>query len=305
MSTYIYIDHLKTMISKSSQRALAKAIGINQGILSSYLNGNYAGDLNKANEKIKSYIEREAERGDNWTDVIIQTETLETINKTIKLIHNMRKIGVIYGPAGLGKTESAKHYVKKNPGAYLATARPVYKSVAGVINLLYETICKEIKNLSPRHASATLIDRLKGSDAIVVIDDAHELTNDALEEVRAIHDASQCAFVLIGTEEILNRLHDRRTGKILAQMSSRIPVRRMFSLEPSRKDLRAVCEAYGVNDKEVIDRLSSKGKRGGIRLAVHQVKIARFLSQGKRVDLKHLIDAEIVSGEHMIEASNA
>jgi len=303
--SYIYIDHLKTMIAKSSQRAIAKAIGINPGTLNQYLNQAYLGKVESINEKIKAYIEREAERGDNWTDIIIQTDILQTINKTVKLIHAMRKIGVIYGPAGLGKTESAKQYVRTNPGAYLATARPVYKSVAGVITLLYETIFREVKNLPPRHASATLIERLRGSDAIVIIDDAHELTNDALEEVRAIHDASQCAFVLIGTEEILNRLQDRRTGKILAQMSSRIPVRRTFSLEPSRKDLRAVCEAYDVRNKEVIDRLAAKGRRGGLRLAVHQLKIARFLAQGKKVDLRHLIDAEIVSGEHLIEATNA
>ena len=69
--------------------------------------------------------------------------------------------------------------------------------------------------------------------------------------------------------------------------------------------LEVALRYFGVKDKEVIDRLAAKGKHGGLRLAVHQLKIARFLAKGKRVDLKHLIDAEVVSGEHMIEATNA
>lgn len=299
MNSYIYIDHLNRLIKGSSQRAVAKAIGINSGTLSQYLNQNYLGKVELLNDKIKSYIEREAERGDNWTDVIIETDTMATINKTIKLIHAMRKMGIIYGPAGLGKTESAKMYARNNSGVFIATASPVYKSVAGLVSLIYTVLFKDLNTKSPRDATAQIIQRLKGSDAVVVIDDAHELTNEALEQVRAIHDASGCSFVLIGTEEITNRLKDTRAGRILAQMYSRLPVRRMFGLEPSRKDLRAVAEAYGVKDKAVIDRLSEKGKRGGLRLAVHQIKIARFLAQGKAVGIKQLIDAEVISGDHL------
>lgn len=301
---YMYIEPLNQLLETRSKNSLAKAIGINSGTLIMYLKGDYNGNVEKINEKIKSYLEREAQRGDNWTDQIVVTNTMRSILKVIGMIHMMRKMGIVYGPAGLGKTESAKAYVNKNPGSYHLTALPDSKSVAGVITLIHFALFKEEQRYSPRTARRMVVDRLKGSDAMVIIDDAHKLTNEALEEVRAIHDASGCAFTLIGTEEILNRLIDPRAGRILAQMSSRLPVRRVYPLQPSTADLKLVCEAYNVHDKEVIKRLAEKSKRGGLRLAVHQMKIARYLSKGQPVSLEHLMAAEVASGDYVATADD-
>jgi len=295
---YMYLEALNKILETRSKHALAKAIGINHGVLSMYLKSDYNGNVERINEKIKAYLERETARGDQWTDVIVQTETMKKIVKAINLIHLMRKMGIVYGPAGLGKTESAKAYVSKTPGSYLITALPDSKSVAGAINLIHFALFKEEQRYSPRTARRMIVDRLKGSDSMIIIDDAHKLSNEALEEIRAIHDQSGCAFTLIGTEEILNRLIDPRAGRILAQMSSRLPVRRMFPLQPSSVDLKLVCEAYGVIDKDVIKRLAEKGKRGGLRLAVHQIKIARHIAKNGPVTMGDLLAAEAASGDY-------
>jgi hypothetical protein len=303
MESFMHVDQLNKLLETYSKRNLAKAIGINHGILTQYLKKDYNGKVENVDAKIKAFLEREAQRGDQWTDAIVSTETMRKILKVIHLIHLMKKMGIVYGAAGLGKTESAKAYIARTPGSYHLTALPDSKSVAGAINLIHFALFKEEQRYSPRTARRMIVDRLKGSDSMIIIDDAHKLGNDALEEVRAIHDQSGCAFTLIGTEEILNRLIDPRAGRILAQMSSRLPVRRMFPLQPSNADLKLVCEAYGVTDKEVIKRLAEKGKRGGLRLAVHQIKIARHIAKGATVKMEDLLAAEAVSGDY-VETAN-
>ncbi len=53
-----------------------------------------------------------------------------------------------------------------------------------------------------------------------------------------------------------------------------------------------------MNDKEVIKRLAEKGKRGGLRLAVHQIKIARHIAKNGPVTMGDLLAAEAVSGDY-------
>lgn len=298
---YQFVNQVNQLLQTRSWRKMAKEIGLSQSTLSAYLKGEYSGDVAKIEERIKSYLERQAERGDRWRDLIVQTSTMREIKKSLGLIHAMRKMGVIYGPAGLGKTESARRYVDDTPGVHLVTAAPDCKSVAGIIFILHQALFKEDFKVNPRVARAAIVNRLAGSDKMIIVDDADELTNEAIEELRAIHDASEVPIVMIGTEMLLERLIHPRSRRILARVSSRIPVRRLFKLEPSYQDLKLVCDAYGVQDKEVIKRLADKGKRGGLRLAVHQIKIAKLLAGNEAVNLKHLIDAEIISGDDGVE----
>lgn len=302
---YMYTEALNKLLETTSKRALAKAIGINVGILIQYLKSDYNGNIEGVNSKIKAYLERAAKREKNSKDVIVETQTLKKIFKIIDLIHVMRKMGIVYGPAGLGKTTSAKTYIERTPGSYLITALPDSKTVAGAITLIYHTLFKEEPRVSPRAARRMVVDRLKGSDAMIIVDDAHKLTNDAIEELRAIHDATECAFTLIGTEELLNRLIDPRAGRILAQTSSRLPIRRLFPLQPSKADLRAVCEVYGVNDKDIIARLADKGRRGGLRLTVNQIKIANRLAKGAPINMNHMLAAEAISGDYVDNGNHA
>lgn len=294
---YQFVNQINQLLQTRSWRKMAKEIGLSQSTLSAYLKGEYSGDLAKIEDRIKSYLERQAERGDRWRDLIVETATMREIKKTLGLIHAMRKMGVIFGPAGLGKTESAKRYVEDTPGVHLVTAAPDCKSVAGIVFILHQSLFKEDFKVNPRVARQAIVNRLHGSDKMLIVDDAHALTNEAIEELRAIHDSSEVPIALIGTEMILARLIHPRSGRILAQMSSRLPVRKLFKLEPSAQDLKLVCEAYGVTDRDVIKRLAEKGRRGGLRLAVHQLKIAKLMARDQAVNLKHLLDAEVISGE--------
>jgi len=294
---YPYLDDLMKRLETTSQNRLSKAIGINPSALSKYLKQSYDGDLDSLNSKVKTYLELEEQRGDAWDDRIVETETMRQINKVIRLVHKMRKMGVVYGAAGLGKTVSLKRYHEDYPNSVMITGCPDSKSVSGAIRLLYYALKRDHSRKSTRQARIEIVTLLTGSNTLVIVDDAHELTNDALEELRSIHDSTSCPFVFVGTEEIVSRLVDPDARRILAQMSSRLPVKRIFELAPSGDDFKAVCSAYGIKDREVVKHLFSKSKQGGLRLAVNQIKIALNIANGTGVTMKDLIQVEGLTGE--------
>lgn len=294
---YLYIGELEEEIKKVSQTQLAQVVGVSPASLSKYINRDYEGNIININNKIKAYLKRKNERANHWDKIIVDTEVLSTMLKTIRLAHVMRKMGIIYGPAGIGKTIAAQKYALENPGTILATAAPDSKSVKGLVSTLHYELFKKPLNGGSMSGRISIVEKLGGSDRLIILDQAHDLSNDALEEVRAIYDATGNPFVLIGTDEIFSRLTNRRAHRILEQMNSRIPIKRSFKLMPLKQDLKKVCRAYGIEDKDIIKRMSEKGFRGGLRLVTDQINIARFIANGQEVTMKHIVDAESMSGD--------
>ena len=297
---YIHLDVLNVELQaeEMTQLKLAQMIGISSGSLVAYLKQNYhekGGSLDNINEKIATYLRRKEERGDNWLDRIVETRVMASVMRTIRLIHNMRKIGIVYGPAGIGKTTAAERYAEENHDTLTIVATPDAKSVRGVITLLYYALFHRVLKRSAMQGRLEIVDRLQGSDRLIIIDQAHKLGNDALNEITAIHDATKIAIILIGTELIFDRLRDPRAERILEELSSRIPIRREFSLEPDKEDLKAVCLAYDVTDQEIIKRMQAKGRNGGLRLICDQLKIARFIAMGQQMTMRDVLEAEKMS----------
>lgn len=292
---YLYIDQIENLKSTKSWRSICKGIGISSSTLSAYMNKAYDGNLEKLNGSIQTFLEREAERADKWRDVIVETSLMQQIQKILKLSHAMRKMCLIYGPAGIGKTKSAEAYMRKTHGVRMITISPDVKSISGVIFMLYNSLFGKQTTLTVYQSRIAIENKLKDSDAMIIIDDADHLTNAALEVVRRIHDLTNIAIAIIGTEQIIDRLRHPASGKILARMSSRLPIKRVFPIEPDMNDLRLVCNAYGVKDREAIKRLYQKAQNGGLRFAVNQMKIAKLFAKNGEVTLRHIIDAEAIS----------
>lgn len=293
--SYKYANELSELLNQTSANKLAKQMGFSPSALSQYLKGDYNGNIENLESKISAYIERQKERAAHWDMGVVQTKTLAEMLVTIQTVHTLRAIGMIYGPAGIGKTCATLEYIKNTPGCIRITGVPDSKSVKGVISLLYEAIFGSDLRGSARNGRLKVLDHLQGRDLMVVVDEAHELTNEAIEELRGIHDASKCAMILIGTDEIFSRLTDRRAGRILQQLDSRISVRRQFGSAEILNDLNLICDEYDVFDKGVRSTLARYLQMGGLRRAVDQLKVARLIAAGKTIDMDILKMAQNIT----------
>jgi hypothetical protein len=129
-----------------------------------------------------------------------------------------------------------------------------------------------LRGLRTTHeAEPNIIAALRGTGRGIIIDEAHQLTPDALELLRDIHDKAGVPIVLPGTVKLQDQVNDQ--GFYFAQLSSRIAIK------------------YDMTDdvELLLTKLSHIPGWGGLRLCSKVVQVAASLSQGELIDAELLL----------------
>ena len=208
--------------SGMNQTQLARGIGTSPASVSMYLNGTYAdkgGKYETIEPKIEAFLEVQESKAQREELVLgfVETKTTRRIAEVMRDAHEAGEIAVIYGQAGLGKTQAVKNYCKKN-GAILIEANPSFTAL-----VLMKKLAASVK----LPTSGTLNDlfeetayRLGGSERLIVVDEAENLPLRALEIIRRLHDETGCGLVLSGMPRLVANLRGKH-GE-LVQLHSRV-----------------------------------------------------------------------------------
>lgn len=205
-----------------SQSDIARATGYSSATISTWLAGKYRGDNTKLEEAMQSLVERECERRQSPRHVIpfVTTTVARRVFEVARLCHLDNEIGIAYGDAGLGKTRAVKEYANRNPGAILIEADMSYTA-----RILIGDIHKRIglTGVGTIHGMfEDIIERLRGSDRLIIVDEAEHLPYRALELLRRIHDKAGVGVLLVGMPRLIANLRGKR-GEY-AQLYSRVGV---------------------------------------------------------------------------------
>lgn len=206
-----------------SQARASREVGYSAPVLSDYLNNKYAGNIEKLEESIVSWIARTEQAHARKKVPVVETDQLRQITNAIALAHAEQDIALIVDDAGAGKTTAAKKYRDNNPRA------TIYIEVVAGMNrkFLTQEIAKQLGLDLFRVQYQALVQNVAQSLAdrnmVVILDEADNLKNDALEfSRRLVNDLGHSGLVFIGlprlTGIIQNLKNDHR------QLESRIGV---------------------------------------------------------------------------------
>lgn len=201
-----------------TQSMLARSIGVSAAQISTYLKGEYKGDVAGLESKLKDFMNNYKVRDEEDEIKIVTTKDMQMVHFTISEAIIGRDLAVVYGEAGCGKTTAIKEFVRSNPTAVLVEAIPGM-SITSVLT----DICAEIGITSSKNSEAmirAIAKEFKRREAVLIIDEAENLTTKTLEAIRRIWDFSQVPTVLVGTHALINNLKGRN-GELL-QLYSRI-----------------------------------------------------------------------------------
>lgn len=135
---------------------------------------------------------------------------LEAVEKLRNRNINMPGLGVFYGYSGLGKSMAASFVAATaDPSLNQNVAYVEMKSVWTKKSLL-EAICKEI-NLIASNTCASMLEQIAeevvARNILIIIDEFDYLVEKkAVSVIKDLHDATQGAILLIGEEELPNKL---------------------------------------------------------------------------------------------------
>lgn len=244
------IKQLKEYMSRSgaSQTKVANAMGISPATLSYFIKGTYTGDIDAICDKVKDFLEIEAQRDTiKQNEGIVQTKCFKTIHKFCSLVLSHQICGMLTGDAGCGKTTALKAFAKAHPSIIFIEADHGYTAKA-----LFDELCAELgldDRGSLHQKLVRVVDKLKDSGRLIIIDEAEHLPYRALELIRRVHDKAGVGIALCGMPRLEKNVQGDKNH--YAQLNSRIsaPCRAKlldntdvkFYIESRFKDFEANC----------------------------------------------------------------
>lgn len=217
-------EHFNEYLLKNnvSQAGAARALGISASALNQWLSNEYKGNVDKITESVKSFLIRQQEKESQTKFEILfcHTTVAKKTFEVARICHLDNEIGIIYGEAGLGKTVALKEYARLNPDVVLLEATLGYTTKV-VISKLHRAIGLDGLG-SINNMFEEIIERLKSSGRLIIIDEAEHLPYRALELLRRIYDMAEVGILLVGMPRLIKNIKGLH-GQFL-QLYSRVGI---------------------------------------------------------------------------------
>jgi DNA transposition AAA+ family ATPase len=279
-----------------SQADISRELGLDRGgaALSQFLNGKYPAP-GKIVEKIAALLSVAAVRAVAPKDPPFKKTSISAaVINLITYCHIQGKIGVAYGDAGVGKTMACRQYKKENPTAIFITVKPSYATISGINELLGRAL--HIRGGVARRVESEIIDKLRGSNGVIIVDEAQHLTVRVINHLRCIvddcydEDKGGLGLALVGNEEIYTKMKGAGQ-RSYAQLFSRIGNRQhLLTDKITQEDIALVFEEASLNSETsaILHKIarSEYGLRGAVNvfvntLIVYEISDYSNLTAGK------------------------
>ncbi len=252
--------------ARLSKAEVSRRIGINNAKLNQWYDGEYPGDFITATDDVEKWINSVDAMADLQGTIpnaptYVATPTAKEIEATLLFAQTMPEMVVITTGAGVGKTVACERFRNQSPHVHLVTMRPNTKNVFGMLSEIGRTV--GVRRTNSADYDRAIGERLQriGNKPLLIIDEAQNLTDEAVDELRFFLDQYKCGIALVGNDEIYTRFH-AQTGPSYAQIKRRIG-KRLKRMKPLAGDVSALIQAWGIEDDDQIKILTMIGSKPG------------------------------------------
>lgn len=269
-----------------SQAKIVKQVSFSTSVMSGFLKGTYGvgghgGNLENVLIELEKWLADYDTRVAEETPTVPDWQPTPTARRILTLIRyaqQTRDIVTAYGAAGAGKTATAEHFCESTTNAFIATITP---STGGLRDALVEValavgIQMKYMPRSKANIHRMICSELGGGNEVIILDDAQNLSVQAFDELRCIHDKTGVALVFLGNEEVYTRIagNGGKRAAYLDRLFSRVG-KKMHVKACTNDDADVLAEAWGVHDKAATKLLRHIAtKPGGLRQLTKTMKLA-------------------------------
>jgi len=283
-----------------SQTRLAQQIGKSPTALSQFFSGTYPSA--KGREEIATllsqWLESQKAKRRSLSEIpdvpgYTETPSSKRIHAALAYAQMFSDSAVIYGQPGVGKTCTAQEYQRSSPNVWIATMSPATATVAAAL----EEVCDAVGLRDTLYGAAKMkravARRIRGTQGLLIIDEAQHLSLKALEELRTLQEAAGVGLAYMGSEKVQVRITGGSRSEETAQLHSR-QGKWAGSLKTTVKDIAALVAAWGISDARVLDAAKEIGsKPGGLRGLTKALRLACMFAAG---------DGGVMQREHLVQA---
>ena len=277
---------------------LSQLTGVHKTRLSQWLKGKYTGNNDAIEADVRRWLEsrmasKELEGQLPAAPSWVETLTARSVLSALSFAQMAEAVTVVYGGAGVGKTTTVRQYQGQAPNVWVVTATPASASTGPILKRIAQTLGMRTTGTVDQ-LEANIIDRVRDTRGLLVIDEAQHLTHRSLDAVRSIHDAAGIGLALVGNEIVYSQLTGGSRSVGFAQLFSRVAKRVRLS-KVKDADVLALVDAWGIEEKEARQLCLSIGRRpGALRGLSQTLRLASMFaatSGGQRPGVEHIRDA--------------
>jgi len=201
-------EQLKTLrdLPGQSNNKLAQKLGVSPAYVQTYIDGKFTGNLAAFERKLEDFFANESRRRASGIETTDCDDTKQ-MRTAFELIRKTNDFGALVAPSGKGKTRGVEHYAANNPTCILYRTTVWSCDKNSVESAMFEAVGRAGYDNRTKRA-LFMVNKLRGSDRLIIVDDAHKLTRPALQWFYDFHDSTQCPVVLVGTLELLEKVED-------------------------------------------------------------------------------------------------
>lgn len=277
-----------------SKAEVARRIGMPEGTFNQWYSGLYGGRFDTTNGKVSQWLDAVDEMQAMASGIpdapgYFETKTSLEVTTALVFAQTMPSISVITLGAGMGKTTTLRRFRDTRPHAYLVTMTPNTRTVFGMLTEIAAAL--GVVQNNPARLHRAIGERLQrnGRQTLLMIDEAQNLVDQAVDQLRSLLDVNGCGIALVGNEEVYNRFV-RKDGPSYAQIKRRFG-RRLHRRHPHAEDIAVALNAWGVTDEEARRVLTGIGnKPGALGQITETMKLAGMLAAG---------DGGVITAKHI------
>lgn len=280
-----------------SWQKLSDESGVPQGTLSPFVGGTYLGNNERVAADLARWLDTRAERARTATILppvpdFLMTPTAQDIFAALSFAQAATDFTVLVGSPGLGKTTALEAYCKRSSNVWMITADHMSKTASSLLAVLAERM--GVQERRSAFVGRAIAARVRGSNGLVIIDDAQQLDATAFDQLRtSVLDMGECGIAVSGNAKMLVALQGSADTRTLAfaQLHSRVGMKKPQS-NAKPGDIVMLLDAWGIAAADVRKLLTViAGKSGALRIMNKVIRLACMLAgTGTVVDIttKHI-----------------
>ncbi|MGM9969899.1 MAG: AAA family ATPase [Anaeroplasma sp.] len=252
--------------SQKTQLQIAKETGISNTVISQFIGGTYKGDNEEVANSIEKYLVLANERLENVDNTVFYKNLKNTKTSlfAVKYAHKNCEVVLLSGDAGAGKTTALEYYAKNNTGVIFVTASICTSSPTAILKEIALAIGKRASG-SKGQIEKMLISVLSNSNRLIIIDEADQLTFNAIQAVRNLNDKAHVGILLSGNNKIYNQMVMGARCTEFDQVRTRIFVRPKVSNSYTVEEMQHI---FPNVEPKGIGVLLKLAERESLRMAV-------------------------------------
>lgn len=275
---------------KLTQAEIVRQSGVGATRFNQWLKGGYPGDNTVLESEIArwvdSYRERQLQaRALPEAPAWVSTPSGERVLAALGYAQVAGDIAVVYGGAGLGKTTAIKRYQLTSPNVWHATMSAATSGVVPALEEVADAVGLREVTGGGSKLQRHVIAKMRGTHGLLCVDEAQHLNVQALDAMRALHDATGIGLALVGNETVYARMTGGNRAAYLDRLYSRIG-KRVRLMRSTREDVDAVLSVWNLEAKACRSLLHDiAAKPGGLRGLTKVLRLASMFAAGAKAEV--------------------